>query len=153
MDFLYRDASYGLIICKSCREVIAIDDKYRIRSNHFFKNHTMSKPEWKKLYATICDLQPCTFSQAKRKLGLDQPIQPIQYIPILDGFACTTCQNWLSLNQRAASEHVQAMHNQESGISLNGLRPCKLQKLNQHNYFEVKPMESRTVAEPQQVLS
>ena len=130
MDYLYFDVRYRLIICKPCQTAIAVDDKYRIQSLHFLTKHSISKPERKLLQSAITNFEPSPFAEVKQKLNSEGPIDKIQYLPVEDGYACQTCPNWLSLNQRAASEHVRAMHSQESGTSLNGLWLCKLQKLN-----------------------
>ena len=115
MDLLYYDNHHGLIICKQCKIVIVIDDKCRVRTDHFLTKHSTTKLERKQLQKAISSLDPPSFTAVKEKLHLENPVQPILYLPILEGFTCLTCKNWLCTDQDAACKHAKIVHGQQCG--------------------------------------
>lgn len=128
------DPDIAHLICIRCHTCIRVDDQGRIKMAHFrLRMHQGEDNSDVKQSMSKYSFQ--STSKISKELRLREPVPAIADLLVHNGFKCTLCDAWYSINLGLSKLHVGEKHSGHSGTRASHLEPCRLQTLLNSGHF------------------
>lgn len=128
--FLLHLKAHHFLVCTICEHTLFTNDL----ASHALQ-HLPPRADIASLRATINSLALQSPGSAYEVIKAQQPVRPLQGLPIRDGHLCSECDN-IFISEVKACQHLGASHNIRGRANqLQALRACKIQGLQSNRYL------------------